>query len=322
MWPNASPSWPSSGPRSGRRAVSAQGVYGSPPPALASAGPGAVQLSPLIPGAAALEAAADEVFERLVIAAPPGTLERRFVLAHGLRALKASGELIALAPKDKGGARLRKELEAFGCEVAESAKRHHRICVTRRPRAPVGLEATIALGGPQIAPSLGLWSQPGVFSWDRLDPGSDLLLRSAPSFAGRGADLGCGVGVLARALLASPAVAALALIDIDRRAVEAARRNLDDPRASFLHADVREQLPDLSDLDFVVMNPPFHDGGAEDRALGQAFIRRAAAILRKGGLCRMVANVALPYEAVLAEAFATVSPLGQAHGYKLFEARK
>jgi 16S rRNA (guanine1207-N2)-methyltransferase len=281
-----------------------------------------MQLSPLVRGAAVLEAAAEGAFARLVIAAPPGTLERRFVLAHALRSLEAGGELVALAPKDKGGARLRKELATFGCEVAETARRHHRICVTRRPQAPADLAAAIVEGGPQIAPRLGLWSQPGVFSWDRLDPGSALLLQSAPTFAGSGADLGCGVGVLARAALASPEVTALTLVDIDRRAVDAARRNIDDPRASFLHADVREDLPGLAGLDFVIMNPPFHDGGAEDRALGQVFIRRAAAMLRKGGVCRLVANIALPYEAPLAQAFSAVTPLGKAHGYKLFEARK
>jgi 16S rRNA (guanine1207-N2)-methyltransferase len=302
--------------------VAAQGVYGFPPPDLAQPGGKATQLSPLVPGASALESARDGAFSRLVIAAPPGTLERRFVLAHALRALKPSGELIALALKEKGGARLRKELEAFGCEVVENAKRHHRICATSRPDSPVALAGAIAEGGPRIAAQLGLWSQPGIFSWDRLDPGSALLLQSMPAFAGRGADLGCGIGVLARAVLASASVTYLTLIDIDRRAIEAARRNVEDQRAGFLHADARGDLPDLAGLDFVVMNPPFHDRGTEDRTLGQAFVRRASAMLRKGGICRLVANITMPYEAVMARCFSAVTPLGQSHGYKLFEARR
>lgn len=302
--------------------MATQGVYGFAPPDLAQPGAKSQQLSPLVPGAASLESARDSAFSRLVIAAPPGTLERRFVLAHALRALTPSGELVALAPKDKGGARLRKELEVFGCNVVETAKRHHRVCATSRPETPVNLAATIAEGGPRIAPQLGLWSQPGIFSWDRVDPGSALLLQSMPAFAGRGADLGCGIGVLARAVLASPAVTSLALIDIDRRAIEAARRNVEDRRAGFLHADARGDLPDLADLNFVIMNPPFHDRGTEDRTLGQAFVRRASAMLRKGGVCRLVANITMPYEAVMAQCFSAVTPLGQSNGYKLFEARK
>ena len=261
-------------------------------------------------------------YASFIVAAPPGVLERRFVIAHALRALAPDGELVALAPKDMGGSRLRKELEAFGCAVNETARRHHRICVVRKPAAPTGLDAAIAEGGLQRVEPLGLWSQPGVFSWDRIDPGTAQLMASKPRFAGRGADFGSGIGVLAKTVLSSPDVTALALIDIDARAVAASRRNVEDARASFLQADLRGPAPGVSDLDFVVMNPPFHIGGREDRGLGQQFVRQAAAALRKGGTLRLVANIGMPYEAVLNEAFKTVTPLGQRDGYKLIEARK
>ncbi len=299
-----------------------QGVYGDPWPDLVDLPAAARRFSPLHPGREAIEDAADASLARLVVLAPPGVLERRFVLAHALRALAPGGELIALAPKDRGGSRLRKELEVFGCTVTETARRHHRICVTHRPAELVGLDVALAESGPQFVPELGLWSQPGVFSWDRIDPGTALLIASAPKLAGRGADFGCGVGVLARAVLETPDVAGLVMIDIDARAVNAARRNISDPRASLLQHDLREAPPGLADLNFVVMNPPFHAAGSEDRSLGQTFIRRAAAVLKRGGLCRLVANIGMPYEAVLAECFSAVKPLGQQHGYKLFEARK
>ena len=59
------------------------------------------------------------------------------------------------------------------------------------------------------------------------------------------------------------------------------------------------------------MNPPFHDGGTEDQALGQAFIRRAAEALRPGGTLWLVANRHLPYEATLSAAFKTVDAEGR-----------
>lgn len=296
-------------------------VYGAPPPRLADTPAGAVQVSPGAPGAARLEDFAPASLSGAVIAAPPGVVERRYTLALALRALKPGAPLTALAPKDKGGARLRKELEAFGCTVEEDARQHHRICQVVRPPAPTGLEAAIAAGGPQIAKDLGLWTRPGVFSWDRPDPGSLLLISALPSLAGRGADLGCGVGLLARAVLAQPGVSHLHLVDVDRRAVEAARRNLDDPRTVFHWADART-APDLSGLDFVVMNPPFHDDGHEDRTLGQAFIRRGHQILRRGGVLWLVANRHLPYEGVLAALFAMVALKGEGGGFKIYEARK
>jgi 16S rRNA (guanine1207-N2)-methyltransferase len=297
-------------------------VYGAPAPGLADVPRGALQLSPLIPGSADIAALPDAQAASAVILAPPGTLERAFVLARALRALKPGAPLLAFAPKDKGGSRLKSALEGFGCAVSEEGRKHHRFCRTVRPLTPVGLEAAMAAGAPRIVPQLGMWSQPGVFSWDRPDPGSLRLLAVLPPLKGRGADLGCGIGLLARAVLTSPQVTKLVCADIDRRALACAEHNLDDPRVSVAWADLRQPLEGVHDLDFVVMNPPFHDAGIEDRALGAGFIEAAAAMLAKRGVCWLVANRHLPYEAALAGAFATVAVRDGASGYKVFEARK
>ena len=296
-------------------------VYGAPPAALATLPAAARQVSPLVPGADALETLPPGSLSAAVIAAPPGTLERRYALALILRALRPGAPLTALAPKAKGGSRLRKELEAFGCQVEEAGRKHQRICRASRPEAPIGLDEAVAAGGPRRIDGDGLWVQPGVFSWDRADPGSQLLIAALPALSGRGADLGCGVGVLAGAALSSPAVTRLDLVDRDRRALDAARRNVEDPRAFFHWTDVRDG-PDLAGLDFVVMNPPFHDSGLEDKALGQAFIRRSQQVLRPGGVLWMVANRRLPYEAVLAAHFARVTPRSEGREFKIYEARR
>lgn len=293
-----------------------------PPAELAAAGEGAIQFSPLVPGAAALEAIADGSLGAMTMLAPPGTIERRYALAQALRALAPGAAFTALAPKGKGGSRLAGELVGFGCKVSETARHHHRICRTSRPEVPIGLAEAIDQGGLQRVPELGLWSQPGVFSWNRLDPGSRLLIEHLPRLSGRGADFGCGIGLLAKAVLQSPKITQLTLVDLDRRAVEAARRNVEDARTAFVWADLRTAAGVPADLDFVVMNPPFHDGGAEDRALGQAFVRRAAASLRKGGVLWLTANRHLPYEEVLREAFARAELKVEGGGYKVYEARK
>jgi 16S rRNA (guanine1207-N2)-methyltransferase len=298
------------------------GLYGAPPRDLALAEKGATQFSPLLPAAAALEDAAAGSLAGFVMLAPPGVAERRYALALALRALAPGSPLTALAPKDKGGSRLCKELEGFGCKVHEASRRHHRICMTERPAAPLGLDQAIAEGAPRRVEPLGLWSQPGVFSWDRIDPGSAQLMQVLPVLAGRGADLGCGLGCLALAALASPAVEHLLLIDKDRRAVEAARRNVTDPRAAFAWADATAETPVLEALDFVVMNPPFHDGGAEDRGLGQRFIQRAHRVLGRGGVLWLTANQHLPYEPILTSLFADVQRRAHGGGYKVIEARK
>ncbi len=298
------------------------GVYGAPPPDLALAEADAIQLSPTVPGARSLEDLAPGSLAGMVMLAPPGAIERRYVLAQALAALAPGAALTVLAPKDKGGSRLRKELEAFGCTVEEEARRHHRICYAAAPGAPSGLAEAIAEGAPRLIEALGLWSQPGVFSWDRVDPGSALLAAHLPPLAGDGADLGSGLGYLARAVLTAPKVRSLALIDNDRRAVEAARRNVIDPRATFAWADATGPDVPLEGLDFVVMNPPFHSGGSEDRGLGQRFIQRAHQILRPKGTLWLVANRHLPYEPILAQLFASAERRADSGGYKVFEARR
>ena len=295
-------------------------LYGRPP-AVFEPPAGAVQTSPLIPGSTPLQSVAEGSADEIMVYAPAGVLERRYTLALALRALKPGGRLDVMAPKDKGGSRLKKELQGFGLEVAESAKAHHRRCVVVRPETVANLEGAIIGGELRRVEGLDAWSQPGVFAWDRIDPGTALLAQHLPTMKGAGADLGCGYGALATVVLRSPAVTALRLVDLDRRAVEAARRNIEDLRAGFDWADART-LQAAADLDFVVMNPPFHDGGAEDRRLGQAFIRKAAELLKKGGVLWLVANRHLPYEAELEAAFKRVRPVADAGGYKVIEAVK
>ena len=298
------------------------GIYGVPPAELAAWPDAATQLSPHIPGSAALEAAAEGSLAGLTMVAPANTFERRHEVGLALRALAAGAPLTVLAAKNKGGARLAAELTAFGCDVIEQARRHFRICSARRPAGIRGLERALEDGAPRRIEALGLWSQPGVFSWDRIDPGSRLLAEQLPALAGRGADIGCGIGYLARSVLASPKVEHLILIDLDRRALAMAQRNVERERTRFVWADVAREGTGLSGLDFVVMNPPFHAGGREDRSLGQGFIRRAADSLRPGGTLWLTANRHLPYEAPLRSLFREVALRGEGLGFKVYLATK
>ena len=296
------------------------GAYGNPSEELIPLRPGTVQFSPLVPGADALEARGPASLDSFVMLAPPGTLERRYAIAQALRVLAPGAPFAMLAPKDRGGARLGGELRALGCTVVEEARRHHRICSGTRPAVLADLDAVLAETGPRRIPPYDFWTQPGVFSWDRLDPGSALLLTRLPALSGHGVDLGCGIGILSRGVLASGTVKSLIGIDIDRRAVEAARRNVEDERVTFRWDDARRAGVVPGKLDFVVMNPPFHDGGAEERGLGRAFIETAAACLRRGGRLWLVANRHLAYETIMQPLFRQVTVAAEAGGYKVFEA--
>lgn len=301
-----------------------ENVYGTQPEDLVAVAADATQFSPLLPGGQCLDAVANNSLNGLALLAPAAAVERRYTIAQALRALRPGSRLVVLAPKNKGGSRIAQDLQALGCAFDETARRHHRICTTAGPGNDSAIEAALAAGKAQLVEDLGLWSQPGVFSWNRIDPGSALLLAHLPALVGRGADFGCGIGVLSRAALASPKVTHLTMIDVDRRAVAMASRNMpnvDESRITLRWADARTFTP-LSGLDFVVMNPPFHEGGSENQALGQSFIQCAARALRAGGVCWLTANRHLPYEAILKPLFRRVTLMVEADGYKVYQAQK
>lgn len=171
------------------------------------------------------------------------------------------------------------------------------------------------------------WSCPGLFSWDRPDPGSILLLAHLPStLPGKGADLGCGNGLLSGAAAKKEGASEIWCLDADARAVECCRRNLEERGIAIpfhvLWRDATLDQPDIPALDWIVMNPPFHTQQDESRELGQRFCNSAMKMLRSGGELYLVANRHMPYEAVLEKDAAQVNVLADTDGFKILRARK
>lgn len=165
----------------------------------------------------------------------------------------------------------------------------------------------------------GLLTLPGVFAEGGADRGSLLLAQALPArLPRRMADLGAGVGTLARAALARDGVESLDLVEAEALALGCARLNVTDARARFLWLDAT--AAPLGPYDGIVMNPPFHRGRAPDPSLGRAFIAAAARALAPSGQLWMVANRHLPYEATLAEAFREVEPLEGDAAFKVIRA--
>ena len=85
--------------------------------------------------------------------------------------------------------------------------------------------------------------------------------------------------------------------------------------------DVTRGLP--ARYDFIVSNPPFHQGRADQPELGRAFIASPRPqALKPGGRLWLVANRHLPYEAALAQGFAERAHGEDADGFKVIEAVK
>lgn len=170
-------------------------------------------------------------------------------------------------------------------------------------------------------------SRPGIFAWDRIDTASALLAQTLPdTLAGRGADLGAGFGFLTRHVLENcPKVAGMDLYEAEKRALDLARQNLNGfsstKTLNGIWSDVTRGIE--SPYDFIVSNPPFHQGGKADRTdVGQGFIRSASRGLRSGGTLYLVANRHMPYEDTLKECFGSFDMLADEGGYKVLKAIK
>lgn len=241
-------------------------------------------------------------------------------IAEALGVLRPGGTLLVDGPKEEGIEAILKALRAdFEIDGVFSKAHGKLIWLTR----PTDLPRAIAdrIQTPAVTED-GHVTAPGGFSAEGPDRGSELLVALTPPLKGRVADLGAGWGYIAAEVLAEhPEITHLDLIEADHAALEAARANVDDPRAAFHWADATRFAPD-EPYDAILCNPPFHTGRRADPGLGRAFIAAAARMLKPAGKFVMVANRHLPYEAALKEAFATGRMLGELEGFKLYEASK
>ncbi len=181
-----------------------------------------------------------------------------------------------------------------------------------------GMPAEWLKAGEMAENKSGFITAPGMFSYEKVDVGSALLAPYINGLKGRVADLGAGWGWLAAQAL-GPDVREMVLFEAEHMALEAARKNLADPRLRFEWADVLS-LPKQLPFDVVISNPPFHQSRVAEPALGVGFIGAAAKLLTPKGRLLMVANRQLPYERALESAFRKVDMLAQTNAFKLFEA--
>jgi 16S rRNA G1207 methylase RsmC len=127
----------------------------------------------------------------------------------------------------------------------------------------------------------------GVFSAERLDPGTAVLLRKAdlpgPDTDGALLDLGCGYGAIACVLATFAPRASVFAVDVNARAVELTRAN-----AAALGVRVRASEPDAvpAEVAFAQIwsNPPIRIGKAELHALLLRWLPRLAV----GGMAWLV----------------------------------
>lgn len=249
--------------------------------------------------------------------------EALYRIAQGVKSLKSGGLLVSAAANDAGAKRLEKWFEDAGLKPQSLSKSKCRIVWAHNQNInEAAIDKYIKDGSKQqiTLDEKIFTTKPGIFSWNKIDLGSRILMEHIPeNLRGTGADFGCGYGYLSREILERSDIKKLYAIDADYDALECARDNLKDfDQVDYLWADLTEKQKQVLPLDWIVMNPPFHQGKETKIDAGQAFIKNAAGSLKKSGVLYMVANAHLPYENLLESLFSGVQKLYEGQGFKVF----
>jgi 16S rRNA G1207 methylase RsmC len=161
-----------------------------------------------------------------------------------------------------------------------------------------------------------LQALPNVFSRDKLDGGSRLLLEQLSALAPANTllDLACGNGVLGLAGFGARLARAVVFADESAMAVASARANsarlfAEDTGAFAFHRG--DGLANYSgpQADLILCNPPFHLQHTVDDYAGRRLLEQAARHLPPGGRLCLVANQHLDYLPTLRRCFQQVDTL-------------
>lgn len=279
-----------------------------------------------------------EFFNVAVMELPKSRVLARRWLVESYGALQPGGTLYLAGAKPAGIQPVIRDAQAlFGKLVILGYKKGNRVAraIKDRPSIETGVsDFPEWVSEPGIAP--GSWYQfnadlgkiqmqirslPGVFSYNRIDEGTRLLLSAmqVPE-GGYVLDWGCGYGVIG--LVAGlQGAGQVDLCDLNLLAVASARENArlnGVDTASIYSGDLLEAgFPKQYHL--IVSNPPFHTGKDVDYRAALALIFHARQALLPGGRLLIVANKFIRYDRQMHRLFYRVERLAETGKFHVWQ---
>ena len=132
---------------------------------------------------------------------------------------------------------------------------------------------------------LNFTTDTGVFSKNKVDYGTDILIRTFPSLHGKVLDLGCGYGPIGISLAKLNPDAQITMVDINQRAVELSNQNIQQnnvQNAAVFQSDGFEKVEGLYNA--IVSNPPIRAG----KKVIYPLFERSIDFLEEGGALYLV----------------------------------
>lgn len=245
------------------------------------------------------------------------------------RAHLHDGGTLWLVGENNGGIRNSgKRLRDAGIDVEKIDSARHCQLIVMMPKTTGTafaledwLEVVALENGGNNNDTLAVAALPGVFSAGRIDEGTALLLEAlADISSGRVLDMGCGAGIVGAWLKKRHNKLDIEMVDSNAMAMAASEWTLrENNLAAKLYAsDGFSEVKGT--FNWIVSNPPFHDGIATDYSFTEKFIAEAKQFLRPGGRLRLVANAHLKYVPAIEAAFGNCRELAQTARFRVYEA--
>ena len=277
----------------------------------------------------------DGSIDAVIIELPKGRKVVQRWLLMAFQTLRMGGRLY-LAGSNRGGIQsvLKDAKSLFGVGTILGYKKGNRAAVFIKDDKSPDLPDWASV--PGIAPNtwhelegnvrgkpIHLFTLPGVFAYDQIDPGSALLLEHIrfPS-GGRVLDLGCGNGLVG--ILASSEASWVDMVDDNLLAIAAAKHNLLELNIHNAHATAGDVTSPFGDQKYQIVgaNPPFHTGHGVNYAVAAAFIEETYEVLATGGEFWLVANRFIRYNPILQKVYKRVEVVCADSRYQVFCASK
>jgi 23S rRNA (guanine1835-N2)-methyltransferase len=173
---------------------------------------------------------------------------------------------------------------------------------------------------------ISIFGLPGVFSRDKLDIGTQVLLDHLPEVGPQESviDLGCGNGILGAIIANKQPASVVLLADESEMAVTSAKLTFEHnelTNGQFIQTDILQGVS-RNVFDYVVCNPPFHQQNVQTLSIAKNMFKQSAQCLKPSGELRVVANRHLKYFPMLKSYFSDVQAISNNHKFTVWLAKK
>ncbi len=264
----------------------------------------------------------------VIIMFPKSKAELNFTLAMIAHCLDENSKIVFVGEK-KGGiqslAKVTKDVLA-GCHKVDAARHCMIFLGSLKPHKlseVFNLKEWFTIYEVAIADiNIKIASLPGVFSQNKIDIGTKLLLTNLPNqMTGKILDFGCGAGVISCFIGKRFKTTLLSLVDVNALAITSAEKSL---ALNELQGEVyaSNSLSDVhASYNHVVSNPPFHQGLKTHYQASESFLSNIGKHLKKDACVSIVANSFLRYQPIMQENIGRTEIITKDKGFTIYRAK-